>query len=80
LCAKLAIDEQRLQQTEFLCCAGFKFADSELGHVLYRYFDFDFDIDRRDGSILRRNFDVLMKRPAYQEHVAISYEELRPTP
>ena len=73
--AKLAIADDRLQTRDWLAGQEFTLADVQFGHVLYRYFDIE--IDRRDWSALHRYFERLMERPAYQEHVAISYDELR---
>ncbi|MEM1264965.1 MAG: glutathione S-transferase family protein [Pseudomonadota bacterium] len=73
--AKLSIAEDRLQTREWLAGADFTLADIQFGHVLYRYFDIE--IDRPDWQALRRYGERLMDRPAYREHVAISYDELR---
>ena len=50
-------------------------ADIHFGHVLFRYFDIA--IDRQERPALRRYYDVLSARPAFREHVMISYDELR---
>ena len=42
---------------------------------IYRYFDID--IERTNHPNLRRYYDALRERPAFQEHVMLSYEELR---
>ncbi|WP_420335808.1 glutathione S-transferase family protein [Roseibium sp.] len=73
--AKLVIAEQVLESNRWICGADFTLADIQFGHVLYRYFDID--IERPDWQSLRRYTDQLMARPAFREHVAISYEELR---
>ena len=75
---KLKIAEDRLQDNFWLCGRDFTLADIQFGHVLFRYFDID--IERPDWPMLRAYFDRLMKRSAYCEHVAISYEELRGSP
>lgn len=72
---KLAIAEERLQVSDWLCGTEFTLADIQFGHILYRYFDIE--IERPNLSGLRRYYERLMDRPAYQAHVAISYEELR---
>jgi glutathione S-transferase len=72
---KLAIAEARLQREVFLAGSDFTLADIQFGHVLYRYFDID--IVRPDFPALRRYYDRLAERPAFREHVMISYEELR---
>ena len=75
LVKKLAIAEARLQREVFLAGSDFTLADIQFGHVLYRYFDID--IVRPDFPALRRYYDRLAERPAFREHVMISYEELR---
>jgi glutathione S-transferase len=51
------------------------FADMVIGTYLYRYFDLEFD--RADTPKLRAYYDRLTQRPAYAEHVMISYDSLR---
>ena len=51
------------------------FADMIVGTLLYRYFTLDFD--RADTSNLRDYYDRLVARPAYAEHVMVSYDALR---
>jgi hypothetical protein len=43
--------------------------------VLFRYFDIP--IARQDRPTLRRYYDALVTRPAFCEHVMVSYEELK---
>ena len=43
--------------------------------MLFRYFDIA--ITRRDRPGLRGYYDALTARPAFREHVMVSYEELR---
>ena len=50
-------------------------ADIVCGHVLYRYFDID--IPRRDFPLVRAYYDRLTERPAFRDHVMVSYEALR---
>lgn len=76
--AKLLIAEKQLQDNEWLCGSDLTLADIQFGHILYRYFDIE--IQRQDFPSLRRYYDALLARDAYQEHVAISYEELRFSP
>lgn len=59
----------------FLAGDGFTLADIQFGHVLYRYFDIP--IDRPEYPALRRYYEALATRPAFREHVVVSYEELR---
>ncbi len=71
----LDIAEAQLARGAFLAGDDFTLADIQFGHVLFRYFDIA--IARRDRPALRRYYDALATRPAYREHVMVSYEELR---
>lgn len=51
------------------------FADIMAGHLLYRYFTLDFE--RADTPNLAAYYKRLGERPAYREHVMVSYESLR---
>lgn len=73
----LNIADDRLANSLFLTGSDLTLADIQLGHVLYRYYDID--IRRRPLGNLRRYYDTLTRRPAYQKHVMISYDELRAT-
>lgn len=73
--AKLDIAEARLSRHAHLAGDDLTLADIQFGHVLYRYFDIA--IARPDRPALRRYHDALTRRPAYREHVMVSYEELR---
>lgn len=75
--AKLDLAEAQLSRGAFLAGDDFTLADIQFGHVLYRYFDIP--ITRRDRPMLRRYYDALIIRPAFREHVMVSYEELRVT-
>lgn len=59
------------------CAAGnaLTLADIVIGHLLFRYYDMD--IPRRSLPNLRAYYDRLTSRPAYQDHVMISYDMLR---
>ncbi|WP_159592122.1 glutathione S-transferase family protein [Chelativorans xinjiangense] len=72
---KLDIAEARLARHAFLSGDEFTLADIQLGHVLYRYFDIA--IDRPEHPAVRRYYDRLTMRPAFREHVMVSYEDLR---
>jgi len=72
-----AIAEAQLARNEFLAGSDFTLADIQLGHVLFRYFDID--IPRPERPALRHYYDTLTARPAFREHVMVSYEELRVT-
>lgn len=73
--ANLVIAEARLLQHAFLVGDAFTLADIQFGHILFRYFDID--IERADLPGLAAYFKRLTKRPAFAEHVMVSYEELR---
>lgn len=73
---ELATAEPRLAEG-FLCGDELTLADIQFGHVLYRYFDID--IDRRDLPNLRGYCDRLATRPAFRDHVMLTYDELRDT-
>lgn len=73
--AALAIAEDRLARHAFLAGDAFTLADIQLGHVLFRYFDIA--IERAPLPALRRYHEALTARPAYRQHVMVSYEELR---
>ncbi|MEB6336742.1 glutathione S-transferase family protein [Serratia rhizosphaerae] len=72
---KLMIAEQRLAGQTFLAGDTFSAADIQFGHVLYRYYDID--IDRQPLPNLRSYYERLTERPAFREHVMVSYEALR---
>ncbi|MFQ5565428.1 MAG: glutathione S-transferase family protein [Paracoccaceae bacterium] len=55
---------------EHLC-----FADIMVGHTLYRYYTLDFE--RAATPNLDAYYARLQQRPAYVEHVMVSYESLR---
>lgn len=71
----LRIADTRLSEHHFLAGDDFTLADIQLGHLLYRYYDIA--IERAELPALRRYYDRLTQRPAFREHVMISYEELR---
>lgn len=74
---KLQIAERQLQNNPWLAGANFTLADIQFGHVLFRYFNIE--IERQSFPNLERYFETLMRRQAYVDHVAVSYEELRPS-
>ena len=51
------------------------FADIAVGHQLYRYYTVPFD--RAETPALDAYYKRLTERPAYAEHVMVSYEPLR---
>lgn len=73
--SKLSIAEQRLAEHSYLVGEDLTLADIQFGHVLFRYFDIA--IARAALPNLRAYYDRLCTRPAYQDHVMVSYEDLR---
>ncbi len=73
----LAIAEAQLSRRAFLAGDAFTLADIPFGALLHRYFDMR--IARPDLPALRRYYERLRQRPAYREHVMVSYEALRAT-
>ena len=73
----LRMAEARLERHVHLAGDDFTLADIQFGHVLYRYFDID--ITRPDLPALQRYYLGLTGRPAFAEHVMVSYEPLRVT-
>ncbi|MFD2263645.1 glutathione S-transferase family protein [Lacibacterium aquatile] len=71
----LDIAEVRLTDVPFLAGADFSLADIQFGHILYRYFDIA--IARPSRPALQRYYEALTRRPAFADHVMVSYEELR---
>jgi len=71
----LDIAEQQLARHDYLAGEEFTLADIMIGHVLYRYFDIG--IERPDRQHLAHYYRRLTERPAFREHVMVSYEALR---
>ncbi len=71
----LTIAEKQLSSHAYLAGENFTLADIQFGHLLYRYFDID--ITRPELPALLDYYRRLACRPAYKEHVMVSYEELR---
>ena len=69
------IAEAQLARHAHLAGEAFTLADVAFGHVLYRYYDIE--IDRPDHPAIARYYKALTERPAFREHVMVSYEELR---
>jgi glutathione S-transferase len=69
------IIDARLAKSPYLGGDNLAFGDCIFGTLLYRYFTLDFD--RPDAPHLRAYYDRLCDRPAYAQHVMISYESLR---
>ena len=71
----LDIAETRLSKFPYLVREQLTLADIQFGHCLFRYFDID--IERTEHPNVRRYYDGLRTRSAFQDHVMISYDELR---
>ena len=71
----LEIAENALARGAYLCGDDFTLADVQFGHILYRYFTVA--IERRARASLEPYYQRLVARPAYREHVMVSYDELR---
>lgn len=71
----LVIAEDCLRRRTFLAGDQLSLADIQLGHVLYRYYDIQ--IERGDFPNLQTYYEALTTRPAFREHVMVSYDELR---
>lgn len=71
----LAIAEAQLGRTGFLAGPSLNLADIQFGHVLFRYFDIE--ITRPHWPNIERYYRALCERPAFREHVMVSYEALR---
>ena len=71
----LDIADAQLSNSPFLVGEHFTLADIQFGHCLFRYFDID--IERTGRANLRRYYDALTARPAFRNHVMVSYEEFR---
>ncbi len=71
----LAIAEMQLSRHPYLVGEQLTLADIQFGHCLFRHFDID--IERSEHPCVRRYYDTLTTRPAFREHVMVSYAELR---
>lgn len=67
--------DARLGAGPYLNGEQLSFADIMIGHTLYRYFTLDFA--RADTPNLAAYYERLQQRPAYREHVMVSYDSLR---
>lgn len=71
----LDIAETQLTKSRYLAGDTFTVADIVFGYSLFRYFDID--IIRPDRPALKKYYDDLTMRPAYADHVMVSYDELK---
>lgn len=65
----------QLADTPFICGDALTAADIVIGHIFYRYMTMD--IERHTHPRIAAYYDLLTQRPAYQEHVMVSYDALR---
>lgn len=72
---KLAIADTRVRTHSYLVGDAFTLADIQFGHILYRYYDIN--IERADLPSLAGYYARLAERPAFREHVMVSYDDLR---
>ena len=69
------IADRRIGEGPYLAGEDFTFADIPFGHLLYRYFTMHFG--KTETPHLAAYYERLTKRPAFAEHVMVSYEPLR---
>lgn len=67
--------EEQVGQYDYVAGPDFSLADIVIGHILYRWFDMD--ITRRPRPAVESYYARLQERPAYREHIMISYDALR---
>ena len=67
--------DERIGSGPWLIGDQFSFADIACGVMLHRYFTLDHD--RANVPNVKAYYERLMARPAYQAHVAVSFEALR---
>ena len=73
----MTILDARLSEGDYLGGDNLCFADIVAGHVLYRYMTMDFD--KAPTPNVDAYYKRLADRPAYAQHVMVSYESLRVT-
>ncbi|WP_245306176.1 glutathione S-transferase family protein [Roseovarius aestuariivivens] len=71
----MAILDKQLSDQAFICGPVLTVADIVVGHVLFRWFTID--VDRRPAPAVQAYYERLAERPAYREHVMVSYDALR---
>ena len=72
---RLDILDGQLRKHSHVVSEDFTLADIVIGHVLYRWFDID--ITRRARPLTEAYHQRLQARPAYRDHVMVSYDPLR---
>ena len=71
----MEIADAQIEKNGWLAGPEMTLADVSFGTQLYRYFEIDFE--RADLPSLRAYYKRLCTRPAYAEHVMVSFEPLR---
>ena len=71
----LDILERKIGADAYVCGPELTLADIVVGHVLYRWFDID--VPRRPRPVIEAYYARLKDRPAYRDHVMVSYASLR---
>jgi glutathione S-transferase len=71
----MAIADAQIAKQGWLAGSNMTLADIAFGTQLYRYYEVDFE--RADLPNLRAYYDKLTTRPAYADHVMVSFESLR---
>jgi glutathione S-transferase len=72
--AEMAILDAQLEGRDYVCGAAFTLADIVIGSLLYRWFDID--VARDPAPNVEAYYERLTARPAYREHVMVSYAPL----
>lgn len=67
--------ESQLDGKPYVTGDHFTLADIAIGTHLFRYFDID--IPREDAPAVAGYYERLCERPAYRDHVMVSYDDLR---
>ena len=67
--------DARLGKGRWMNGGYFSFADIACGVMLHRYFTLEHE--RAEAPNVRAYYERLMDRPAYIDHVAVSFETLR---
>ena len=70
----MALLDQQLTGKTFVCGKVFTAADIVIGHLLYRWFTID--VARDAHPQVEAYYARLSERPAYREHVMVSYDSL----
>lgn len=71
----LAIADAQIAREGYLAGHALTLADIQFGHLLYRYCTIA--IERPVYPAIARYYERLTQRPAFAEHVMVSYDELR---